>query len=159
MHKKAWAVIIQIVHTYRLYETFLIRDNYEVNLTWCWKTDISNYLVFVRYEPQVVGCPLTEEKDFLLVAQRTKIVRVDLRATDKVDYFPLDKTVIKNAIALEYDMDEDCLFYGDIVMDKIFMHCNRNSSTVAIVQDNDDRQPEVVPPKNREEAGHYPTPD
>ena len=76
----------------------------------------------------MVGCPLEHEKDFMLVAQRTKIVRMDLRAPEKIDTFPLDANVIKNAIAVEYDTDEDCLFYGDIVLDKIFMYCNGNGS-------------------------------
>ena len=85
-----------------------------------------------RFEAQRVGCPLEHEKDFLLVAKRTKIVRMDLRQGPNekpVEVFPLGKDVIKNAIAVEYDMEDDCLFYGDIVLDKIFMYCNTNGST------------------------------
>jgi len=91
-----------------------------------------------RYEPQVVGCPLESEKDFMLVAQRTRVFRVDLRAPDAsaVETFPLPADKIKNAVALEYDLDTECLFYGDIVLDKIFMHCNANGSTDVIVDDN-----------------------
>ena len=89
-----------------------------------------------RYEPQRVGCPLAVEKDFMLIAQRTKIVRIDLRDTNNVEVFPLNKNVIKNAIALEYDVEDDCLFYGDIVLDRIFMYCNQNGTTDVIVDDN-----------------------
>ena len=94
-------------------------------------------LLWCRFEPQRVGCPLEHEKDFLLIAQRTKIVRMDLRSPEKIDEFPLDPSLIKNAIALDYDMDDDCLIYGDIVLDKIFMYCNGNGSTQVLVEDNE----------------------
>ena len=80
---------------------------------------------------------MEHEKDFLLIAQRTKIVRMDLRSPEKIDEFPLDPSLIKNAIALDYDMDDDCLIYGDIVLDKIFMYCNGNGSTQVLVEDNE----------------------
>lgn len=88
-----------------------------------------------RFEPQELSCPLKKEKEFMLVAERSKIVRINLRDTDDVETLPL--TQIQNVIALEYDLDGDCVFYGDIEMDKIFMHCNQNATTDVLVDDNE----------------------
>ena len=88
-----------------------------------------------RYEPQVVGCPLAEQKDFLLIAQRSRIVRLNLRDNQNVETLPVPKEYIVNAITLEYDMEYDCLFFGDISKDKIFMYFNQNGTVFTIVDD------------------------
>ena len=88
-----------------------------------------------HFEPQEISCPLKKEKEFLLVAERSKIVRVNLRNTEDVETLPLTK--IQNVIALEYDLENDCVFYGDIELDKIFMHCNENATTEILVDDNE----------------------
>lgn len=88
-----------------------------------------------RFEPQLLSCPLKKEKEFMLVAERSKIVRINLRDLEDVETLPL--TQIQNVIALEYDLDSDCVFYGDIEMDKILMHCNQNATTEVLVDDNE----------------------
>ena len=81
-----------------------------------------------------VGCPVEEEKEFLLVAQRPNILRIDLRNLSNVDVLPL--TQIKNVIALEFDLQENCVIYGDIELDKIFIQCLNGTPPRVLVENN-----------------------
>ncbi len=73
------------------------------------------------FEPQLVGCPLNQEKEFLLVAERSKIIRVNLANFSDVDNLPVQN--VQNVITIEYDMADDCVFYGDVQENKIFKQC------------------------------------
>ena len=86
------------------------------------------------FEPLKVGCPVEEEKEFLLVAQRPNILRIDLRNLSNVDVLPL--TQIKNVIALEFDLQENCVIYGDIELDKIFIQCLNGTPPRVLVENN-----------------------
>lgn len=87
-----------------------------------------------RYEPQVIGCPLKDEQEFLLVAQRNSVMRMNLRNIKEVEAIPL--VDVKNVIAIEYDIKDSCLFYGDIEVDRIFMVCNQNGTRETLIDDN-----------------------
>lgn len=85
------------------------------------------------YEPQLVACPLPEEKEFLLVAQRKKIVRVNLRNVTDTQDMPLQG--LKNVIALDYDLRDNCVIHGDIKLEKIFIQCLNGSAPRILVDD------------------------
>jgi sortilin-related receptor len=86
------------------------------------------------YEPLKVACPVEEEKEFLLVAQRPNILRIDLRNLSNVDILPL--TQIQNVIALEFDLADNCVIYGDIELDKIFIQCLNGTPPRVLVENN-----------------------
>lgn len=85
-----------------------------------------------RFEPAQVPCPMKKEKEFLLVSQRKSIVRVNLRDTSEVETLPLKN--VNNVITLEYDMEDDCVMYGDIEVDKIFIQCLNGSEPRILVE-------------------------
>eukprot|EP00095_Tigriopus_kingsejongensis_P005304 maker-scaffold337_size202799-snap-gene-0.21 protein:Tk05304 transcript:maker-scaffold337_size202799-snap-gene-0.21-mRNA-1 annotation:"sortilin-related receptor" len=87
-----------------------------------------------RYEPLRVPCPVKEEKEFLLMSERSNIVRVNLRNTSEIDRLPLVNA--SNVVSLEFDMEDNCVIYGDIELDKIFIQCLNGSEPRALVENN-----------------------
>lgn len=84
-----------------------------------------------HYSPERIPCPLgSSPPAFLLLAQRDRIIRLDL-ATKEVFTFPLED--LKNAITVEFDMKENCLYYADIVTDQINRQCLNGSGTEVLV--------------------------
>ena len=82
-----------------------------------------------RYEPEVRACPLdlTEPRPFMLVAQRKRIVRMDLtRPNSTMEVLPL--IGVTNVIAMDFDLATDCVFWADIDQDKIMKQCLNDSS-------------------------------
>ena len=86
------------------------------------------------YEPERVLCPVKEEKEFLLVSQRQSIVRINLVDPEDVEVLPL--TNVNNVITLEFDVDDNCVMYGDIELDKIFIQCLNGSKPRVLVEAN-----------------------
>lgn len=86
------------------------------------------------YGPFKVACPVEDEKEFLLVAQRSKIVRIDLMNVSHVDTLPLPQ--LKNVIAMDFDMEDNCVIYGDIELDKIFIQCLNGTPPRVLVENN-----------------------
>jgi hypothetical protein len=74
---------------------------------------------------------MDEEKEFILVAQRNKTIRINLR--NFTDFTDLPLGPIKNVISLDYDLQDNCVFYGDIEENKIFMQCFNGSARKVIV--------------------------
>lgn len=84
-----------------------------------------------HYSPERIPCPIgAAPPAFLLLAQRDRIIRLDL-ATKEVFTFPLED--LKNAITVEFDMKENCLYYADIVTDMISRQCLNGSGTEILV--------------------------
>jgi len=91
-----------------------------------------------RYEPEKRACPyeIATQKTFMLVAQRQKIVKLDLtKPNSTVKTLPLLN--VKNVIAMDFDYSTDCVFWADIELDKIMKQCMRNSSEVEILAETD----------------------
>ena len=86
------------------------------------------------YEPERVACPMKKENEFLLVSQRQSIVRINLADPDDVEVLPL--TNVNNVITLEFDVEENCVMYGDIELDKIFIQCLNGSEPRVLVEAN-----------------------
>ncbi|XP_058808716.1 sortilin-related receptor-like [Phymastichus coffea] len=80
------------------------------------------------YEPSEIPCPLKEMPEFLLVAQRERISRIDLKDPNaKVENLPVHN--LKNVIAIEFDMQNNCLYWADIVIDTIGRQCFKDGKS------------------------------
>lgn len=78
------------------------------------------------YTPDAVACPVAEEKDFMLVAQRQKVLRVDLRDPTTLEALPLP--ALQNVFAVEFDMKANCVIWADSLQDKIWRQCMDGTS-------------------------------
>ena len=58
-----------------------------------------------------------EKEDFLLVAQRDKIARISLGVDSSFEKLPIFG--LKNVIAIEFDMANNCVYWADIINDTI----------------------------------------
>lgn len=74
-----------------------------------------------NFSPELISCPVAEEADFILVAQRQKILRVDLRDPTKLDPLPLP--ALQNVFAIEFDLRSNCVYWADSLQDKIWRLC------------------------------------
>jgi len=59
----------------------------------------------------------SEEQEFLLLAQRDKISRINLDAEKILE--PLPIFGIRSVIAIDFDMHNNCLYWADIINDSI----------------------------------------
>ncbi|XP_071441297.1 sortilin-related receptor-like isoform X2 [Hetaerina americana] len=73
-----------------------------------------------RFLPDVLPCPFKEKKEFILVAQREKIARIGLEDR-KLQILPVEK--LKNVIAIEFDLRNNCVYWADIKDDIIGRQC------------------------------------
>ena len=72
-----------------------------------------------RFHNKLTFFYCSEEEEFLLIAQRNKVSRLNLEDLEKLENIPLPE--IKNVIAVEYDFQENTMFWADIETDKIFV--------------------------------------
>jgi sortilin-related receptor len=86
-----------------------------------------------QFLPQKIACPFEKTtSEFLVIAQRDKISRIDL-ADGKKEEFPV--TGLKNVIAVDFDMKHNCVFWADIILDIIGRQClNGNQSAEVLVE-------------------------
>lgn len=87
-----------------------------------------------QYLPDIIPCPFKEVQQFLLFALRDRIGRFDL-TTHHLEDLPV--TNLKNVIAIDFDMRNDCVYWADIVTDTIGRQCFTNGSTQEILVSND----------------------
>lgn len=87
-----------------------------------------------HYLADVLPCPFKEVPHFLLFAHRDKISRYDL-ITNQVEDLPI--VDLKNVIALDFDMKNNCVYWADIVLDTINRQCLNNGSKQEILVSND----------------------
>ncbi|CAG4953069.1 unnamed protein product [Colias eurytheme] len=85
------------------------------------------------YEPDMIPCPLEEPTEFILVALREKIARIDL--SDNSTIIPVKGQ--KNIVAIEFDMKNNCIYWADIEDDKISRQCFDNGDTQEVIVDTD----------------------
>jgi len=64
---------------------------------------------------------MAEESDFILVAQRSKILRIDLRDVWHQEALPIPS--LQNVFAIEFDMVNNCVYWADSMDDKISRLC------------------------------------
>lgn len=98
-----------------------------------------------HYLPDVLPCPFKEVQNFLLFAHRDKISRLDL-ITNQVEDLPI--VDLKNVIALDFDMKNNCVYWADIVLDTINRQCLGNGSKQEVLVSNDLASVEGMNTKN-----------
>lgn len=95
------------------------------------------------YEPLKRACPINDSVDFMLLARRKSVVRLDL-ADIEVDsvqtansrLFNLPLIGVENVVALEFDMENNCLFWSDIASNSVRMQCLNSTGAVTLLKDN-----------------------
>jgi len=88
-----------------------------------------------RYRPDTIPCPVAEEQEFLLLAQRDKISRINLDAEKILE--PLPIFGIRSVIAIDFDMHNNCLYWADIINDSIGRQCLDGNREPEILVEND----------------------
>ncbi|GLH07501.1 Vitellogenin receptor [Gryllus bimaculatus] len=83
--------------------------------------------------PDVLPCPMKEKREFLLVAQRDRLARIDL-LTQTMETLPIRN--LRNVIAVEFDMRNNCVYWADIVYDNIARLCLESGEREILVQSN-----------------------
>lgn len=81
---------------------------------------------YALYEPQAIPCPMKSAGEFLVVAQRDHISKINLVDGVK-ETFPV--TGLKNVIAIDFDLENNCVFWADIMTDVIGRQCLNGSSS------------------------------
>lgn len=75
------------------------------------------------YLPDPLPCPVKEIEEFLIVAQRERINRIGLHNNELVE-IPVHG--LRNVIAIDFDLKNNCLYWADIVTDTIGRQCLSN---------------------------------
>ncbi|XP_059930371.1 sortilin-related receptor [Gadus macrocephalus] len=86
--------------------------------------------VETRLNGEMLPCPVGESNEFILYAVRSSIHRYDLATgTDT----PLPLTGLREAVALDFDYDRNCLYWADISLDTIQRLCLNGSTGQEVV--------------------------
>ncbi|XP_014239724.1 sortilin-related receptor-like isoform X1 [Cimex lectularius] len=72
------------------------------------------------YLPDKLPCPLSEKTQFLLVAAKDKIIRVDL-VSHNHEILPVKN--LRNVVAIDFDIKDNCVYFADIGDKKIGRQC------------------------------------
>ncbi|KAL4608616.1 sortilin-related receptor [Arapaima gigas] len=86
--------------------------------------------VEARLDGEMLPCPVGESNEFILYAVRSSIHRYDL-ATGVDQTLPL--TGLREAVALDFDYDMNCLYWADIALDTIQRLCLNGSSGQEVI--------------------------
>ncbi|KAF2366491.1 Sortilin N-terminal [Trinorchestia longiramus] len=74
------------------------------------------------YDPVLTPCPLFEEQEFLLVSARQAVLRYDLLQPSQ-GLQPLPLTGLSMVIAFDFDLNNNCLYWADVVLNHILRSC------------------------------------
>uniref|UniRef100_W5MGE8 Sortilin-related receptor n=1 Tax=Lepisosteus oculatus TaxID=7918 RepID=W5MGE8_LEPOC len=86
--------------------------------------------VEARMDGEVLPCPVGESNEFLLYALRGSIHRYDLSSgTDET----LPLSGLREAVALDFDYDRNCLYWADIALDTIQRLCLDGGSVQEVI--------------------------
>nr|XP_040048113.1 sortilin-related receptor [Gasterosteus aculeatus aculeatus] len=83
-----------------------------------------------RLDGEMLPCPVGESNEFILYAVRNSIHRYDL-ATGADQALPL--AGLREAVALDFDYDRNCLYWADISLDTIQRLCLNGSTGQEVV--------------------------
>ncbi|KAJ2951649.1 hypothetical protein O0L34_g13807 [Tuta absoluta] len=95
--------------------------------------DVCTISSYLAYAPDTIPCPIEEPQEFLIVALRDKIARIDL--SDNTSVIPVQGQ--KNIVAVEFDIKNNCIYWADIQLDKISRQCFNDGTTQEVVVDTD----------------------
>ncbi|TSX58295.1 Sortilin-related receptor [Bagarius yarrelli] len=86
--------------------------------------------VEARLDGEMLPCPIGESNEFILYAVRNSIHRFDLATgTDQ----PLPLSGLREAVALDFDYERNCLYWADISLDIIQRLCLNGSSGQEVI--------------------------
>ncbi|XP_035241564.1 sortilin-related receptor-like [Anguilla anguilla] len=86
--------------------------------------------VEARLDGEMLPCPVGESNEFILYAVRNSIHRYDLATgTDT----PLPLSGLREAVALDFDYERNCLYWADIALDTIQRLCLNGSSGQEVI--------------------------
>lgn len=83
-----------------------------------------------HYLPDRIPCPFKKVPEFLLFAQRERIARYNFD-TKQIEELPIEG--IKNVVAMEFDMHENCVYWSDVIQDTISRQCLDNGTTKEVL--------------------------
>ncbi|MEQ2165425.1 Sortilin- receptor [Ilyodon furcidens] len=86
--------------------------------------------VEARLDGEMLPCPIGESNEFILYAVRNSIHRYDL-ATGTDQTLPL--AGLREAVALDFDYDRNCLYWADISLDTIQRLCLNGSTGQEVI--------------------------
>ncbi|XP_069470420.1 sortilin-related receptor isoform X2 [Ambystoma mexicanum] len=86
--------------------------------------------VETRLDGEKVPCPVDEENDFILYAMRDSIFRYDL-TTGQNEKLPL--AGLRGAVALDFDYQQNCVYWADVSLDNIQRLCLNGSSGQEVI--------------------------
>ncbi|XP_062872320.1 sortilin-related receptor [Trichomycterus rosablanca] len=86
--------------------------------------------VEARLEGEMLPCPVEESNEFILYAVRNSIHRYDLATGEDQ---PLPLSGLREAIALDFDYEMNCLYWADISLDTIQRLCLNGSSGQEVI--------------------------
>ncbi|XP_053307342.1 sortilin-related receptor isoform X2 [Spea bombifrons] len=83
-----------------------------------------------RLDGEEVPCPVREETEFILYAMRNAIYRYDL-LSGASEQLPLKD--LRGAVALDFDYQNNCLYWADVTLDVIQRLCLNGSSGQEVI--------------------------
>lgn len=95
----------------------------------CEGGDVSQFL------PETRPCAVTKESEFMLVAKRDSVLRIDLNDFDHVETLPLLN--VRAVIAIDYDMRNSSIYWADVNRDNIMRLRLDGNSTGEILVSSD----------------------
>ncbi|XP_048483491.1 sortilin-related receptor isoform X4 [Plutella xylostella] len=95
--------------------------------------DVCTVSTYIAYAPDMIPCPLEEPTEFIMVALRDKIARIDI--SDNTTIYPVVGQ--KNIVAIEFDIKNNCIYWADIDTDKISRQCFNDATAQEVVVDTD----------------------
>ncbi|ODM93787.1 Sortilin-related receptor [Orchesella cincta] len=85
-----------------------------------------------KFLPETIPCEVKEELEFLLVAKRDSVIRIDLNNYERVETLPLAR--VKAAIAVDFNMKNNCIFWSDVQHKTIMkLHLDGKSTPEVLV--------------------------
>ncbi|CAH1280545.1 unnamed protein product [Diabrotica balteata] len=84
------------------------------------------------YLPDIVPCPFQEVDDFLLFAQRKNISRYNL-ISKNLEHLSVPN--LKNVIAIDFDMANNCVYWADMADKTIKRQCFGNDTEILVFND------------------------
>lgn len=84
------------------------------------------------YLPEPIPCEVKAEPEFMLVAKRDSVLRIDLNHLERVETLPL--TRVKAVIAVDFNLRNNCIYWSDVQQKTIMMlHLDGNSTAETLV--------------------------
>ncbi|XP_044737265.1 sortilin-related receptor-like [Chrysoperla carnea] len=81
-----------------------------------------------RYIPDLLPCPVNSTDTFLIVSVGNQIARIDLK-TKQHKYLPVDRSIPRNIISIDFDYENNCVYFGDNKNNVIGRSCFTNEDS------------------------------